>query len=88
MKKTEIHLNPDKFLGQERNTTFFTIFSIIFLNSLFAQNTTTRIVPDTARTPLPRVNVIEKSTKNSVNADFDGKFTMKIVNSNSILNIS
>ncbi|KDN55839.1 TonB-dependent receptor [Flavobacterium seoulense] len=43
------------------------------------------VVKDAQEMPIPGVNIIEKDTKNSVQTDFDGKFTLRVRSSNSVL---
>ncbi len=57
------------------------------------ENTTQSIeisgsVLDQYGAPLPGANIIEKETLNGTQSDFDGKFTLKVSNSNAILTVS
>ena len=48
----------------------------------------TGIVIDENGVPLPGANIIEKGTNNGINCDFDGKFSLKVNNEESIIQIS
>ncbi|ASO07412.1 TonB-dependent receptor SusC [Arenibacter algicola] len=61
------------------------------LNTLCAQNqkmTVTGTVLDELGQPLPGANVVEQGTINGVSVDFDGIFTIEVLNSNAVLEIS
>lgn len=45
-------------------------------------------VTDENGQPLPGANIIEKETSNGSQTDFDGKFTLEVVNENAILEVS
>jgi TonB-linked SusC/RagA family outer membrane protein len=58
-------------------------FSLLFS---YAQNKTiSGVVSDEEGLPLPGVNIIEKGTSNGVATDFDGNYTITVVNSNAVL---
>ncbi|MDP3945773.1 MAG: TonB-dependent receptor [Lutibacter sp.] len=64
------------------------IFLGVFLgNEIIAQNGTTinGTITEASGQSLPGVNVLEKGTKNGTSTDFDGKFTIKVSNTNAIL---
>jgi len=48
----------------------------------------TGIVIDENGEPLPGANIIEKGTNNGISCDFDGKFSLKVNNEESIIKIS
>ena len=56
--------------------------------ALSAQILVTGQIMDTDGNPLPGANVIEQGTTHGVSTDFDGNFTIRVANSNSILEIS
>lgn len=45
----------------------------------------TGIVTDATNMPIPGVNIIEKDTKNGIQTDFDGKFSIRVSGPNSVL---
>ena len=45
----------------------------------------TGVVTDSNNMPIPGVNIIEKGTKNGIQTDFDGKFSIRVSNANSAL---
>lgn len=62
----------------------FLLFTLMTVMS-YAQNTTTQTIVNASGTvtdnfgvPLPGVNVMEKSTKNGVTTDFNGKYQIKV----------
>lgn len=58
-------------------------------SGILEQNTKiTGVVKDASGMPLPGVNVLEKGTKNSTITDIDGKFTIKVSNSNAVIQVS
>ncbi|MCF7567052.1 TonB-dependent receptor [Sabulilitoribacter arenilitoris] len=63
------------------------LFFMSFAGFLFAQEITIKGVVKEANSgqPLPGVNVAEKGTSNGAVTDFDGNYTIKISNSNSVL---
>lgn len=48
----------------------------------------TGIITDVNAIPLPGANIIEKGTTNGTQSDFDGNFTIKVSDQNSILEVS
>ncbi len=60
-------------------------FCICFSISSFAQVNVTGIVKDGTNDPIPGVTVMEKGTTNGVITDFDGKYTLKVTDENSIM---
>ncbi|WP_247649206.1 TonB-dependent receptor [Lutibacter sp. B1] len=56
-------------------------------NGILAQDgvTVSGIVTEASNQSLPGVNIIEKGTKNGTTTDYDGKYTIKVSNSNAIL---
>jgi TonB-linked SusC/RagA family outer membrane protein len=76
----------------------FKHFIILFLfmgvfgaNSILAQEgkTVKGIITDSeTKTPLLGVSIIEKGTKNGTSTDFDGNYTITLINSNSVLVVS
>jgi TonB-linked SusC/RagA family outer membrane protein len=65
----------------------FLLLSLFVSNEMCAQNGVTigGIVKDATNIPIPGVNVIEKGTKNGTVTDFDGKFSLRVSGSNSVL---
>ncbi|MEO8252840.1 MAG: TonB-dependent receptor [Flavobacterium sp.] len=45
----------------------------------------TGVVTDAGNMPVPGVNVLEKGTKNGIQTDFDGKFSIRVTDANSVL---
>ncbi|WP_276169049.1 SusC/RagA family TonB-linked outer membrane protein [Zobellia alginiliquefaciens] len=88
MKTTEIHLGPNKLLGNQRSLSLFILLNFLFISQVFAQNTASGTVSEENGTPLPGANIVEKGTTNGVTADFDGNFTIKVSSSNSTLIVS
>ena len=46
------------------------------------------VVLDNSNNPLPGASVLEKNTTNGVQTDFDGKFSIKVLNKDAILEVS
>lgn len=65
----------------------FLLLSLFVSNEMCAQKeaTVSGVVTDATNMPIPGVNIIEKGTKNGVVTDFNGKFTLRISGSNSLL---
>ena len=61
----------------------YLIGTILFGSGLYAQ-TVTGVISD-ANGPLPGVNVVVKGTSNGAATDFDGRYSIKVVDSKSIL---
>ncbi|WP_339920523.1 TonB-dependent receptor [uncultured Flavobacterium sp.] len=63
------------------------MLSLFVSNEMCAQNGMTigGIVKDATNMPIPGVNIIEKGTKNGTVTDFDGKFSLRVSGSNSVL---
>jgi TonB-linked SusC/RagA family outer membrane protein len=79
-----------KHLSKKGSSYCFVIFlllSLIMGNKMTAQNGLTigGIVKDASNMPIPGVNIIEKGTKNGTVTDFDGKFSLRVSGSNSVL---
>lgn len=68
----------------------FLLLGVLFGNLVVAQNGSlvSGTVKDEAGQPLPGVNVLEKGTSNGGTTDFDGNFSIKTVNQNTVLEIS
>lgn len=68
----------------------FLLLGMLFGNLVVAQNGSlvSGTVKDEAGQPLPGVNVLEKGTSNGGTTDFDGNFSIKTVNQNTVLEIS
>ncbi|TDE05790.1 TonB-dependent receptor [Flavobacterium sandaracinum] len=66
---------------------FILLLSLFMSNEMRAQNgiTVGGVVTDASKMPIPGVNIMEKGTKNVVTTDFDGKFTIRVSSSNSVL---
>ena len=60
------------------------IVFVFGIGSLFSQKTITGNVTADG-VPLPGVSVIEQGTVNGVNSDFDGNYTITLINENSSL---
>ncbi|MBU3011380.1 TonB-dependent receptor [Polaribacter vadi] len=56
--------------------------------AVFSQKTITGNVTDNTGNPLPGASILEKGTSNGVQSDFDGNFSIKVANENSVLEIS
>ena len=66
-----------------------TFVLLIFISPLLsAQLSISGKVLDSVGNPLPGANVIEQGTTNGVSTDFDGNFTIRVADANSILLIS
>ncbi|MEO7767558.1 MAG: TonB-dependent receptor [Ferruginibacter sp.] len=79
-------------LWQKRKIILFSFFVLFFGSPLFSQVnqslTVSGVVKDSGGAPLPQSTVAEKGTKNATTTDADGRFTLKITNTNSVLLIS
>ena len=66
---------------------FILFLSLFMSNELSAQNRVTigGVITDPNNMPIPGVNILEKGTQNSTVTDFNGKFTLGVSGSNSIL---
>lgn len=64
-------------------------FMVTLSLSVFSQQkTVTGSVTDETGMPLPGASILEKGTTNGTQSDFDGNFSIKVSNENSILEIS
>lgn len=72
------------------NRKLFLPVVVLMLSSAFAfaQKTITGTINDNDGLPLPGVNVVIKGTSNGTSTDFDGKFSLNIKSSNSVLEIT
>lgn len=52
------------------------------------ENKITGVVKDAQGMPIPGVNVLEKGTKNGIQTDFDGKFSMRLSDPNAVLQLT
>ena len=52
------------------------------------QQTVSGLITDMDSTPLPGANVVEKGTTNGVTSDFDGNFSLKLINDQATLVVS
>lgn len=66
-------------------TWLLTLFMAFVMQLSFGQKDITGTITDTAGLPLPGVNVIVKGTANGTQTDFDGKYTLKGVNSGDVI---
>jgi TonB-linked SusC/RagA family outer membrane protein len=69
----------------------FLFFGVLIGNDLFAQNNGFAVngtITDEAGLPLPGVNILELGTKNGTSTDFDGNYTINVLNANARLVIS
>ena len=76
---------------QQWTCAIFLFLGLLISNNLIAQNNGFAVngtITDDAGMPLPGVNILEKGTKNGVSTDFDGNFTITVLNSNAKLVIS
>ncbi|MBC5842097.1 TonB-dependent receptor [Flavobacterium sp. F-380] len=66
---------------------FLLLLGILSGNTMNAQGSViiTGTVTDAANMPIPGVNIMEKSTKNIVTSDLDGKFSMRVAGPGSVL---
>ncbi|RUT67981.1 TonB-dependent receptor [Flavobacterium cupreum] len=65
---------------------FISFVLFLVVHSMNAQEKTVNgVIADAQGQPVPGVNILEKGTTNSGSTDFDGKFTMKVQDSKSIL---
>lgn len=65
---------------------FIAFILFLVVHSVNAQGKTVNgVVVDSQGQPIPGVNILEKGTTNSGSTDFDGKFTMKVQDSKSIM---
>lgn len=99
LKKGEITVE-ELLLRSLENTAFK--FSLSDSKNIFIEKVDTKIkthvkpqdivingvVLDNLNTPLPGASVLEKNTTNGVQTDFDGKFSIKVLNKNAVLEIS
>jgi len=76
--------------GKRISFVIMLLMGLLTSNLISAQNgkTVSGIVKDETGLPLPGVNILEKGTKNSASSDFDGKFSIKVTNDNSVLSFS
>ncbi|MDD7887543.1 TonB-dependent receptor [Flavivirga sp. 57AJ16] len=69
-------------------TTFF-LFLVALFDPIYAQDSesysVTGVITDSKGLPLPGVNVVEKNTTNGAQTDFDGNYTIKVSDSESVL---
>ena len=66
----------------------YTLLLALSMQFSFAQEKTVSGVVSDGTGPIPGANVIVKGTKNGVQTDFDGKFTITLKNPNAILVVS
>lgn len=68
----------------------FLFMGLLMGNEIYAQNgpTISGTIAEQGGMPLPGVTILEKGTKNGATTDFDGKYSIKVLNSNAILLIS
>lgn len=91
-------MKPNKILQLRRGLVEKLIFTMLFLCGLSAnvwgntvitgddeQFTISGKVIDESGAPIPGANVLEKYTTNGVVTDFDGNFTIEVVNDNAVL---
>ena len=64
------------------------IAALLCIQGVVAQTTVTGTVTDEQNVPLPGASVVEKGTSNGTTADFDGNFTIEVVDGNAILEVS
>jgi TonB-linked SusC/RagA family outer membrane protein len=68
---------------------FMLMLGILMTNTASAQGIVIKgVVFDETGLPIPGANIIEKGTKNSASTDFDGKYTIKVSGSKSVLEFS
>lgn len=66
-----------------------TAFTVMITMAVFSQEKMVNgMVTDESGQPLPGANIIEKGTVNGTQSDFDGRFTLKVKDENSILEVS
>jgi iron complex outermembrane receptor protein len=65
-----------------------TLFLFPMGNSLCAQEVDISGTVTDAKVPLPGANIVEKGTRNGVQTDFDGRFSIRVSNPNAILVVS
>lgn len=75
---------------QKRKFLLFTLLGFFFFNAAFAQQglTVTGIVKDSAGVPIPQTTVTEKGKRNATTTNGEGRFTLTVAGSKSILQIS
>jgi TonB-linked SusC/RagA family outer membrane protein len=73
--------------GKKLSFVIMLFLGLFMINQMSAQNGTkiSGVILDEAGLPVPGANVVEKSTKNSTNSDFDGKFSINVKSSKSEL---
>lgn len=65
-----------------------TFFLSLSINSWAQKTEVSGVILDDKSMPLPTANVLEKGTKNSASADFDGRFKITVLSKNAVLLIS
>lgn len=72
--------------GTKSIYSFFVLMCLLLGQSAFAQEiTVSGIVSDKSGVSMPGVNILEKGTKNTSSTDFDGKFTIRVSSTSSVL---
>ena len=75
--------------GNRRKNFFLLLVVLVSSAMLQAQNVSVSgIVKDVTGEPLPGVNIMEKGTTNGTITDIDGKFTLSVKGTNSVLTVS
>jgi len=64
------------------------LFFVGLSSAALAQTRVSGVVTDENSTPVPGVNIVEKGTANGTTTDSEGRYTMNVAGSNSILVIS
>lgn len=65
---------------------YLMLFALLCVQGIMAQGTpVTGTVTDNLGTPLPGVNVVEKGTTNGTSTDFDGKYTINVPGSATLI---
>ena len=62
-----------------KKTLLTLLFAFMFVGATYSQVNVTGIVSDAQGEPLPGVSIVEKGTQNGVSTDFDGKYTIDVV---------
>ncbi|MBD0777821.1 carboxypeptidase-like regulatory domain-containing protein [Maribacter sp. ANRC-HE7] len=82
-------LNAKKCVfGLLRRALHIIIFAFLCTNAAAQNTVVSGSVTDERGTPLPGANIVEKGTINGVTADFDGNFSINLINEQATLIVS
>jgi len=85
---TKNFTNKIGHLGRMYRYAIAVMFFVSLSSVAFAQTRISGVVTDENATPVPGVNIVEKGTSNGTTTDAEGRYTMNVSGSNSILVVS